>query len=67
LLRCTRNDAAQHTGHGVLLSANICQGGSLSNEQKEAVWAEIETELKNFESANGFTGPCEMIVAVGEK
>jgi hypothetical protein len=40
---------------------------SLSNEQKEAVWAEIETELKNFESANGFTGPCEMIVAVGEK
>ena len=32
-----------------------------------AVWEEIERELKQFETANGFIGPCEMIVAVGEK
>ncbi len=41
--------------------------GSLSNAEKDVVWKEIETELQNFESEKGFTGPCEMIVAVGEK
>ncbi len=40
---------------------------SLSDEEKEVVWTEIEKELQNFESEKGFTGPCEMIVAVGEK
>jgi ubiquinone/menaquinone biosynthesis C-methylase UbiE len=40
---------------------------SLSDGEKAAVWDEIETELKQFESDNGFTGPCEMVVAVGEK
>lgn len=39
----------------------------LSNEEKEDVWQEIERELQQFESENGFTGPCEMVVAVGEK
>ncbi len=40
---------------------------SLSTEEKESVWEEIETALQQFESENGFNGPCEMVVAVGEK
>jgi ubiquinone/menaquinone biosynthesis C-methylase UbiE len=39
----------------------------LSVEEKESVWEEIEKELQKFESENGFVGPCEMVVAVGEK
>jgi ubiquinone/menaquinone biosynthesis C-methylase UbiE len=39
----------------------------LSEEEKQSVWKEIENELKQFETSNGFNGPCEMIVAVGEK
>jgi ubiquinone/menaquinone biosynthesis C-methylase UbiE len=39
----------------------------LTEVEKESVWEEIENELKKFETENGFTGPCEMIVAVGEK
>jgi len=41
--------------------------GSLPDAEKESVWEEIETALQQFESENGFTGPCEMVVAVGEK
>jgi ubiquinone/menaquinone biosynthesis C-methylase UbiE len=40
---------------------------SLSDSEKESVWDEIERELQKFESENGFAGPCEMVVAVGEK
>jgi len=40
---------------------------SLSDAEKEAVWQEIEQELKSFETDKGFNGPCEMIVAVGDK
>lgn len=40
---------------------------SLSPSEKESVWQEIETELKKFETDNGFSGPCEMVVAVGQK
>lgn len=40
---------------------------SLSDSEKESVWEEIEKELQKFESENGFVGPCEMVVAVGEK
>ena len=40
---------------------------SLSDSEKESVWNEIEEELQKFESDNGFAGPCEMVVAVGEK
>lgn len=40
---------------------------SLSEAEKESVWEEIERELQKFESGNGFTGPCEMVVVVGEK
>jgi ubiquinone/menaquinone biosynthesis C-methylase UbiE len=39
----------------------------LSDSEKESVWAEIQEELEKFETEQGFTGPCEMIVAVGEK
>ena len=39
----------------------------LTEREKESVWEEIEQELKKFETENGFTGPCEMVVAVGEK
>lgn len=40
---------------------------SLSEAEKESVWKEIENELQKFETVNGFIGPCEMVVAVGEK
>ena len=40
---------------------------SLPDDEKESVWGEIEKELQQFESENGFVGPCEMVVAVGEK
>ncbi|HYE55992.1 MAG TPA: class I SAM-dependent methyltransferase [Chitinophagaceae bacterium] len=39
----------------------------LDEDGKRSVWEEIEQELKQFETADGFAGPCEMIVAVGEK
>jgi SAM-dependent methyltransferase len=34
---------------------------------REAAWAEIEQELRAYEDASGFEGPCEMVVAVGVK
>lgn len=40
---------------------------TLSDGEKDSVWNEIEEELTKFESKNGFAGPCEMVVAVGEK
>ena len=40
---------------------------SLTDTEKESVWKEIEQELKQFETENGLTGPCEMVVAIGEK
>lgn len=36
-------------------------------EQRPAVWAEIETRLGEFETAEGFVGPCELLVASGTK
>ncbi len=39
----------------------------LSDPEKDSVWEEIERELRQFETESGFTGPCEMVVAVGEK
>jgi ubiquinone/menaquinone biosynthesis C-methylase UbiE len=41
---------------------------SLSAEQKEETWAEILFELSKFEMpGKGFSGPCEMLVAVATK
>jgi ubiquinone/menaquinone biosynthesis C-methylase UbiE len=36
-------------------------------DERPSVWEEIEQELKTFEGADGFIGPCEMVVAVGVK
>ncbi len=40
---------------------------ALSPKEKDSVWEEIETALKKFEINGSFVGPCEMVVAVGEK
>jgi hypothetical protein len=37
----------------------------LDEAGKEAAWREIESELRKFESASGFEGPCELIVIAG--
>ena len=39
----------------------------LDEAGREAAWAEIEQELKAFQSPSGFEGPCELVVAVGTK
>jgi ubiquinone/menaquinone biosynthesis C-methylase UbiE len=35
--------------------------------ERDGVWAEIETALSAFETADGFVGPCELLVAAGTK
>ncbi len=35
--------------------------------ERPAVWAEIESKLGQFETAEGFVGPCELLVASGAK
>jgi SAM-dependent methyltransferase len=37
----------------------------LSEAEREEVWGEIERELSQYETANGFVGPCELLVAAG--
>jgi len=37
----------------------------LDDEGKAAAWEEIAAQLRQFETAHGFEGPCEMVVAVG--
>jgi hypothetical protein len=39
--------------------------GSLSESERTDVWGEIEQELAQFETADGFEGPCELIFSVG--
>ena len=39
----------------------------LSEAEREETWKEIESELKQFETADGFEGPCEMVVGAGVK
>ena len=41
--------------------------GGLSGEEKAAAWQEIQSELSKFEDENGFSGPCELVVGVGQK
>lgn len=36
-------------------------------QERDSVWEEIEKGLKKFEIDGSFAGPCEMIVAVGQK
>jgi SAM-dependent methyltransferase len=37
----------------------------LSEAEREETWGEIERELSQFETADGFEGPCELLVAAG--
>jgi hypothetical protein len=37
----------------------------LSEAEREEAWSEIERELSQYESASGFEGPCELLVAAG--
>ena len=37
----------------------------LSDAEREEAWSEIERELSRFETADGFEGPCELLVAGG--
>jgi ubiquinone/menaquinone biosynthesis C-methylase UbiE len=39
----------------------------LPESERGAVWKEIEEELRQFEGAEGFEGPCEMVVGAGTK
>jgi len=39
----------------------------LSDDEKAEAWQEIEDELSKFENENGFSGPCELVIAVGQK
>ncbi|MCU0922790.1 MAG: methyltransferase type 11, partial [Burkholderiaceae bacterium] len=39
----------------------------LSEEDRARTWEEIEVELRRFESPDGFTGPCQMLVAAATK
>jgi SAM-dependent methyltransferase len=37
----------------------------LAEEERRATWREIEAALGEFETADGFRGPCELLVGVG--
>ena len=39
----------------------------LDDAQRTAAWAEIETKLVQFETDDGFVGPCELLVASASK
>lgn len=39
----------------------------LSEAERSTVWEEIAKALERFETADGFVGPCEMLVASGTK
>lgn len=41
--------------------------GGLDAAGREAAWEEIEQELRRFEGADGFEGPCELIVVAGRR
>ena len=40
---------------------------SLPEAERDGVWVDIEDALRRFETADGFVGPCEMVVAAGTK
>ncbi len=39
----------------------------MSEEEREETWREIEQELRRFDLAEGFVGPCELVVGAGVK
>jgi SAM-dependent methyltransferase len=40
---------------------------ALSPAERDETWREIESELRRFETADGFSGPCEMLVGAASK
>ena len=40
---------------------------ALSPAEREAAWDEVGDALRHFETADGFVGPCEMLVATGTR
>jgi len=40
---------------------------SLGVAEKVAAWTEIENQLRQYETTNGFAGPCELVIGVGVK
>ena len=41
--------------------------GGLSDSEKAEAWKEIQFELEKFEDKNGFSGPCELVIGIGQK
>lgn len=39
----------------------------LAAETQDGVWLEIESKLQTFETDNGFSGPCELVIVSGRK
>jgi SAM-dependent methyltransferase len=39
----------------------------LDDVGKEAAWQEVASALRKFEGADGFEGPCELVIAIGTK
>ncbi len=39
----------------------------LSEQEKDEAWQEIHERLGEFEAGGGFSGPCELVIAVGTK
>ncbi|MDP9435459.1 MAG: class I SAM-dependent methyltransferase [Actinomycetota bacterium] len=37
------------------------------DDEREDVWAEVEDALRQYETADGFVGPCELLVAGGSR
>jgi ubiquinone/menaquinone biosynthesis C-methylase UbiE len=40
---------------------------AMSEADRAETWKEIEAELRKFETADGFVGPCEMLVGAGTR
>jgi SAM-dependent methyltransferase len=41
--------------------------GGLEESERSAAWVEIETKLAQFQTGDGFVGPCELLVASASK
>lgn len=41
--------------------------GGLSDQEQQEVWTEIEGALRRYETADGFVGPCELVLGSGTK
>jgi SAM-dependent methyltransferase len=37
--------------------------GGLTIDEQDAVWEEIEAALRDYETSDGFVGPCELVIA----